>query len=75
MRKIKVYGVDRLIKPDSEKSKKGEQWRSMDDYELDFSKLIDIANSDKVHAVNYYTEIDSIEKAFKDNPKFKKLSL
>lgn len=71
----KVYGVDRLIKPNNEKSKKGEQWRSMDDYELDFTKLLEVAKSDKVGGINYYTEIDSIETVFKGNAKFKKLSL
>jgi CRISPR-associated protein Csh2 len=71
----KVYGVDRLIKLKPKDGKKGEQLRSADDYDLDFSKLIEIAASDKVHAVNYYTEIESIEKEFKGNSKFKNLAL
>jgi CRISPR-associated protein Csh2 len=71
----KVYGVDRLIKLKPKDGKKGEQLRSADDYDLDFSKLIEIASSDKVQAINYYTEIEDIEKVFKGNSKFKNLAL
>lgn len=35
----KIYGVDRLIEMQPKDNKKGEQMRSMDDYELDFSML------------------------------------
>ncbi len=71
----KVYGVDRLIKLKPIEGKKGEQVRSMDDYDLDISKLIEVAKSDKIHAINYFTEIEDIENKFKENPKFKKLSI
>lgn len=71
----KVYGVDRLIKIVPKDNKKGEQLRSMDDYDLDFTKLIEAANTDKIFAVNYYTEIDEIKNKFQGNPKFKALSL
>jgi CRISPR-associated protein Csh2 len=50
----KLYGVDRLIKLQSEK--RDEQIRSSEDYNLDFSALKEIADSDKVSAVNFYTE-------------------
>jgi CRISPR-associated protein Csh2 len=67
----KVYGVDRLIKLKYKDGKKGEQLRSMDDFDFDFSKLIEVAKSDKIENVNYYTEIDSIETLFvlSDNEK------
>lgn len=71
----KVYGVDRLIKINPKDDKKGEQLRSMDDYDLDFTKLIEAASTDKVFAVNYYTEIDAIKKKFEGNQKFKALSI
>lgn len=60
----KIYGVDRLVKINvKDADKKEEQIRSMDDYDFDFSKLIETAKSDKVSKVRYYTEIDVIEAA------------
>ena len=50
----KLYGVDRFIKLVSEK--RDEQIRNSDDYTLDFSALTEIANNEKVSAVNFYTE-------------------
>ncbi len=57
----KIYGVDRLITLIPKDRKKGEQLRSMDDYDLNFDKLIDIAKSDKVSKIKYYTELQSIK--------------
>lgn len=62
----KIYGVDRLIELNPKNNKKGEEIRSMDDYELDFSKLFEAAKSDKVTKIKYYTEIESFKKIFKD---------
>lgn len=60
----KIYGVDRLVKIKVKDSdKKEEQIRSMEDYDFDFSKLIEAAKSDKVSKVRYYTEIDVIDAA------------
>jgi len=71
----KIYGLDRLIKLNPKNDKKGEQLRSMDDYDLDFTKLIEVANTDKVLVINYYTEIDEIKKMFQKNSKFKALAI
>ncbi len=71
----KIYGLDRLIQLIPKDDKKGEQLRSIDDYELNFTKLIEAANTDKVFAVNYYTEIDEIKIKFQRIPKFKALSI
>ena len=71
----KIYGVDRLIQLTPNDDKKGEQLRSIDDYELNFTKLIEAANTDKVFGVNYYTEIEDIKIKFQENPKFKALSI
>jgi CRISPR-associated protein Csh2 len=71
----KIYGVDRLIKLNPKDGKKGEQIRSMDDYDLDISRLLEAAKSDKVHIINYYTEIEIIDNELKDNAKFNKLSI
>lgn len=69
----KIYGVDRLIELKPKDDKKGEQLRSMDDYELDFSKLFEkmgkSENADKVEdskikKVYFYTEIDSLKNQF-----------
>lgn len=57
----KIYGVDRLITLIPKDGKKGEQLRSMDDYDLNFDKLIEVANSDKVSKIKYYTELQSIK--------------
>lgn len=57
----KIYGVDRLVKISPKEGKKGEQLRSMDDYDFDFSKLMETADSDKVEKIKYYTEIDRIK--------------
>ena len=59
----KIYGVDRLIKITPKDSKKEEELRSMDDYDFDFSKLIEALADDKVVKVRYYTEIKGIEKS------------
>lgn len=70
----KVYGVDRLIKINPKDNKRGEQLRSMEDFDLDFSKLLEIASSDKVKEVRYFTEIESIKRVLKGE-KFKILSI
>ena len=70
----KIYGVDRLIELKPKNNKKGEELRSMDDYELDFSKLIEKSQTDKVAKVKYYTEIEEIKALFKENNKFEEIT-
>lgn len=70
----KIYGVDRLITLIPKDGKKGEQLRSMDDYDLNFDKLIKIAESDKVSKIRYYTELQSIKDKLKDG-KFEIMTL
>ena len=72
---LKVYGVDRMIKIDPKDDKKGEQLRSMDDYKLDFSKLYEAVNSDKVEKIKFYTEIESIKLELTGKPKFEAIKL
>lgn len=71
----KIYGIDRLIELKPKDDKKGEQLRSMDDYELDFSKLIAIAATEKVEKIKFYSEIDSIKSKLAGNPKFEAITL
>jgi Uncharacterized protein predicted to be involved in DNA repair len=71
----KVYGIDRLIELKPKEDKKGEQLRSMDDYELDFSKLTEIVKTDKVEKVKYYTEIEIIKSKLSKEPKFEIITL
>lgn len=69
----KVYGVERLIKLNPKDGKKGEQLRSMDDFDFDFTNLIEIAKSEKIAKINYHTEVEAIENLFvlKDDEKEK----
>lgn len=71
----KIYGVDRLIELKPKDNKKGEQIRSMDDYELDFSKLFQAAATEKVVKVKFYSEIDSINSELAGKPEFESLML
>jgi len=57
----KVYGVDQLIKLNNKDNKKDEQLRSLDDFEFDFSKLIELAKSDRISKIKYYTELGNIK--------------
>ena len=71
----KVYSLDRLIKIIPKEGKVSEQIRSIDDYEIDFSKLKEVANNSKIEKIRYYTETESIATKFKDIPKFEAMSL
>ena len=57
----KIYGVDRLVALKPKEGKREEQLRCMEDYEFDFSKLLEAAKSDKVYKIRYYTELDVIK--------------
>lgn len=70
----KVYGVDRLIKITPKDNKKSEQIRSVDDYEFDFSQLLNIAQSDKIEEIKFYTEVPSIKEQLKGN-KLKEITI
>ncbi len=69
----KIYGVDRLIELKPKEDKKGEQLRSMDDYEFDFSKLLSVADTEKISKIKYYTEIESIKTIFSGKNKFEEI--
>ncbi|MBA2620666.1 MAG: type I-B CRISPR-associated protein Cas7/Csh2 [Acidobacteria bacterium] len=69
----KLYGVDRLIKLVSEK--RDEQIRSSDDYQLDFSALTEIADSDKISAVSFYTEKTDWKNLLALFPKFTEMKI
>ena len=49
----KLYGLDRLIKLTPKDNKRGEQLRSIDDFEFDFTNLINAANSNVVSSINF----------------------
>ena len=74
----KLYGLDRLINLTPKDNKRGEQLRSIADFEFDFSNLIDTIKSDAVTEIKYYCDIKGIEDKIKDKPekdksKFKKM--
>lgn len=72
----KLYGLDRLIKLNSKDNKRGEQLRSIDDFEFDFTNLINAANSNNVvSSVNFYCELTNIKSAFANNNKFREMTL
>jgi CRISPR-associated protein Csh2 len=71
----KIYGADRLISLKPKPEKKGETIRSMDDYDFDFSKLIELQNDERIAKVRYYTEIPAIEDELKTHNKFEKMTL
>lgn len=74
----KLYGLDRLINLTPKDNKRGEQLRSIADFEFDFSNLIEAIKSDAVTEIKYYCDIKGIEDKIKDKPekdksKFKKM--
>ncbi len=71
----KLYGLDRVIKINNKEEKRDEQLRNSEDFDFDFSALLEIANSDKVSQVRYYTEIPRIEAALASKKKFEKLTI
>ena len=71
----KLYGLDRLIKLTPKDNKRGEQLRSIDDFEFDFTNLINAANSNVVSSINFYCELNNIKNTFASKNKFKEITL
>lgn len=71
----KVYGVDQLVKIMNKEGKDDEQLRSMEDYEFDFSKLLETSKSEKIEKVRYYTEVESIKSILANEAKFEEIKL
>jgi CRISPR-associated protein Csh2 len=69
----KVYSIDQLIKLKNKEEKKDEQLRSIEDVEFDFSKLLTVAESDKISKIKFYTEIDAIKNEFTGKDKFEEI--
>jgi len=69
----KVYGVDTLIKQESEL--RDEELRSVVDYSFNLEKLKEEAKSDKIKSIQYYTELAAIEKELSGAAKFTKMNL
>ncbi len=71
----KLYGMDRLITHAPNDGKQDEQLRSSDDYTLDFSRLKEeIAKSNAVRQVNFYTEHEAIRNELTSAEKFKEMT-
>lgn len=71
----KVYGLDQLIKIKSKEDKKDEQLRTLEDFDLDFSNLLETSQSDKIERIKFYTEVDAIYQALNGQDKFEEISL
>jgi len=70
----KLYGLDRLIQIEPKDSKQSEQLRSTDDFDFNFTKLIDATQKNIVDKVMYYTDVDYLESQFKSQGKYEKLN-
>jgi CRISPR-associated protein Csh2 len=70
----KIYGVDRLIKITPNYNKSGEQIRSIEDFDFNLAALIEIAKSDKIEEIKYYTELPLLKEKFVGD-KFKLITL
>ena len=75
----KLYGLDRLIKLNPKDNKRGEQLRSIEDFEFDFANLITAVAPNIIKEVRYYCDgQDDIKKKigdkFADKNNFKKIS-
>lgn len=55
----KLYGTDKLISISS--SKEEEQIRDMEDFSFDFSLIDNVAKSEKIREIRFYTEIEAIQ--------------
>ena len=71
----KVYGLDRSIQLQPKNNKKEEQIRSMDDYDLNFDRLVDLVKNDKIERVRFYTEIEELKNLLTSFEKFTDMSL
>lgn len=67
----KLYGLDKKISL-STNGKKEEELRGLNDFSINFEKLMELANNEKIDKIQYYTEIESISEKLNIN-KFKKL--
>lgn len=71
----KVYGLDRSIQLQPKDNKKEEQIRSMEDYDLNFDRLVDLVKNDKIERVRFYTEIEELKNLLTSFEKFTDMSL
>lgn len=69
----KIYGVDQLVKISNKEGTDDEQLRSMEDYKFDFSKLKEIAKSEKISKIKYYTEVEVIKKELSGTDKLEEI--
>ena len=70
----KIYGIDRKISIIPQNGKHDEQLRSFDDFNFDFSKLLELSENKRISKIKFYTEIDSIKDVLKGD-KFEEISL
>lgn len=69
----KIYGVNQLVKVLNKEGKDDEQLCSMDDYQFDFSGLEEVAKSDKIARVKFYTEVETIKDILSKIEKFEEI--
>ena len=73
----KLYGLDRFIKLNTKDKdgveKKGEQLRSIEDFEFELTELIEKVSSENVQEVRYYTEAEKIKNLLKGKSKFNEI--
>ena len=71
----KIYGADQLIKINPKNNKNEEGVRNLEDFEFDFTKLIEISNSDVIDNIRFYSGLPDIKNIFKNKNKFTEITL
>jgi len=71
----KIYGADQLIKINPKNNKSEEGIRNLEDFEFDFTKLIEISNLDAIDNIRFYSELPHIKNIFKNKNKFTEITL
>ena len=71
----KIYGADQLIKINPKNNKSEEGIRSMEDFEFDFDKLIEISKFNAINTIRFYSELPGIKNIFNNKTKFTEITL
>jgi CRISPR-associated protein Csh2 len=71
----KIYGADQLIKINPKNSKSEEGIRSLECFDFDFTKLIEISNIDTIDTIRFYSDLPQIKDIFKNKSKFSEIIL
>ncbi len=71
----KLYGLDRLIRINCKDDRRGEQLRSLEDFDFDFSGIFEAAQSEVVNKLRYYSALPKLNDQFRGKSKFEGMQL